>query len=863
MSERNVDVEQLRKEITYYKRQADELTGENIRLDTAISGLRHELQQRRQGFALLSQLQQSIGAYKEVASIFEITLRAINGTLGMDKTVVLTPTEEENGYRPSQWLGFRPEDASTLSSLRFTFPPEFAEGTGLFVVTRSAEPTPLVKEIRDAFDLPYFICLPIMVEGAPIGLLLSGRLGEMGPFVLALNQGDVDTFQAIAGLISASVQNMRVTILEEMDRLKTEFFANVSHEFRTPITLTLGPLEQLLKGRYGEVPESMDEQLRAIQRNQARLLALVNQILDLAKLEAGSMQLQAGPVPDLNRFIEERLRPFRAAAESRGLELRRSMDEQVSRADVFIDREKFERLLLNLLSNALKFTKQGHVEVSTEILGNEFCLAVSDTGIGIKQDQLPHIFDRFRQADGSESREHAGTGLGLALVKEVARLHGGEVTVRSQYGEGSMFRVSIPLGKDHLDPASVVEFEDLASSGDLQQEVMAISEEATGSEDADQANRATEVAFDPAKPTILYVEDNPDLRKHVRDLLAVDYNAFLAVDGHDGLAKAREYRPDLILTDQMMPRMSGRGLLQEIREDPELRSTPVVFLTARAGTESRIESLDAGADDYLTKPFDEAELLVRVRNLLRARAQERALEALNRQIQEANRAKSEFLANMSHELRTPMNAVLGFTEMILDGIYGDVPEEIYGVMTEIDRSGRLLLDLINDVLDLSKIEAGEMELHPTECTPTACVQDAILSIEVLAQQKGLTLLSEVVEGIPSFVADEMRIGQVLRNLLSNAVKFTEEGEIGVGARVEGEDVLFWVRDMGMGIPEESLGSIFEAFHQVEGTMAREQQGTGLGLSLCQRFVGMHEGRIWVESVVGQGSTFWFTIPMES
>ena len=244
----------------------------------------------------------------------------------------------------------------------------------------------------------------------------------------------------------------------------------------------------------------------------------------------------------------------------------------------------------------------------------------------------------------------------------------------------------------------------------------------------------------------------------------------------------------------------------------------------------------------------------------------REIQEANEQIQKANQAKSEFLANMSHELRTPMNSVLGFTEMILDGIYGDVPEEIEGVMGEIDRSGKHLLNLINDILDLSKIEAGEMELQVSECSPELCVEDAISSVEVLAQGKGLRIVREVEEEIPFCVGDEMRIGQVLRNLLSNAVKFTQEGEVGVGARWEDEEggaVVFWVRDTGVGIPEEERESIFSEFHQVDGSLRKEHQGTGLGLSLCERFVEMHGGRIWVESEMGKGSTFWFRIPMET
>lgn len=634
MTDEVIDMERLRKELDYYKRQLDQLAGENVRLDSALSGLRHELKQKHQGFALLSELQQSIGAYKQISSIFEITIGAINSTLGMDKTVVLIPTDKENYYRPSQWLGFKEEFAKQLSLLSLEFPADFAEGTGLLVVNKSSEITPLIKKIQATFDLPYFICLPIMLEKAPIGLLLSGRLREARPFYPPLDQGDVDTFQAIASLISGSLRNRRVAVLEEMDRLKTEFFANISHEFRTPITLTLGPLEGFLKGRYGEVSDAIRDQILVMQRNQERLLALVNQILDLAKLEAGGMQLKAAPMPDMNRFVEERIGQFRSMALERGIELRVSLDPRVKKTALFIDREKFDRLLCNLLSNALKFTKQGYVEVFTEIQEDTFRLTVNDTGIGIKADQIPHIFDRFRQADGSASREYAGTGIGLAWVKEIAKLHGGDITVHSQYGKGSSFRVSIPLGKSHLDPASVVEFveEDL-SALTSSQKIIIVSEGATDQEGVERLNQETEASFDPEKPTILYAEDNHDMRKYIRNLLTAHYNVFLAVDGRDGLEKTKKYKPDLILADHMMPHMSGGDLLREVRNDPELHSIPVIFLTARAGTEARVESLDAGADDYLTKPFDEGELLVRIKNLLRARAQERELAELNRQLE--------------------------------------------------------------------------------------------------------------------------------------------------------------------------------------------------------------------------------------
>lgn len=634
MSEQSGEIESLRHEIEYYKRRMDELAGVNVKLDITISGLKHELKQKRQGFALLSELQQKIGAHSQISSIFEITMHAINATLGMDKTVVLTQTDEGNCYQPSQWLGFRPEEVERFSSLSILYPAEFAKGSGFLLANKLSESTSLIEKIRTAFDLPYFVCVPVIVDNTPIGLFLSGRLMEAQPFYPPLDQGDIDTFQAIAGLISALIRNLRLAVFKEMDRLKTEFFANISHEFRTPITLTLGPLNQMLKGRYGKISEGVRNQLLVVMRNQERLLNLVNQILDLTKFEAGRMQLKASLMRDMNHFVRVRISQFHSLAEERGIDLRFSLDPRVDEADLFIEPEMFEKLLFNLLSNAMKFTEQGYVEVSTKIQKGTFLLAVSDSGVGIKQDELPYIFDRFRQADGSESRKHSGTGIGLALVKEIAKSHGGDVTVQSQYGKGSIFQVSIPVGKARLDATSVVEPTDEGLMTSVRPtEATIILEGITDQVSADQRNKETEAAFDPEKQTVLYVEDNPDLRNHVHDLLAVRYNVFLAVNGRDGLVKAKKYLPDLILTDQMMPHMSGQDLLKAIREDSELRLIPTIFLTARAATESRIESLDAGANDYLAKPFDEGELLVRIRNLLRARAQEKELARLNRQLE--------------------------------------------------------------------------------------------------------------------------------------------------------------------------------------------------------------------------------------
>ena len=636
MSEPPLD--SLRQELAYYKRQVDELAGQNLKLDYEISGLRHLLRQKQQGFALLSQLQQSIGAQKQISATFETAIGAINSVLGMDRTVVLSPTEREHVFRPSQWVGFREHQAHRFPSLDFEFPPEFASGAGLLVVNRATEITPLIQRLQEAFELPYFVCLSVMVEGAPIGLLLSGRLKEARPLYPPLDQGDVDTFQAIAGLISASVRNLRISVLEEMDRLKTEFFANISHEFRTPITLTLGPLRQMLTGRYGDVSDAVREQLEITLRNQQHLLELINQILDLAKLEAGGMELCCAPMVDINEFVEERASQFRSAAEHRGIELRLALDERLDGADLYVDSEKLDGLLVNLLANAVKFTHEGSIEVATARVDGAFRLTVADTGVGISPDHLPHIFDRFRQADSGAAREYGGTGIGLALVKEIANLHGGDVTAHSRLGKGSTFHVTIPLGKAHLSPSSVLE----VAPGDVEPAAASsgagVVLEGSGSdEDVQEANATAEAAFDATRRIIVYAEDNADLRNHVRDLLVPHYNVFVAPDGREALELARARPPDLILTDLMMPHVSGRELLSAVRADEALRTVPVILLTARAGVGARIESLDAGADDYISKPFDQAELLARIRSLLRIKEYQDTIRAQAEELAQWNR----------------------------------------------------------------------------------------------------------------------------------------------------------------------------------------------------------------------------------
>jgi signal transduction histidine kinase len=265
-------------------------------------------------------------------------------------------------------------------------------------------------------------------------------------------------------------------------------------------------------------------------------------------------------------------------------------------------------------------------------------------------------------------------------------------------------------------------------------------------------------------------------------------------------------------------------------------------------------------------PIDEDRKLHADTQLLQQRIM--TLSRINRKLKQEHRkllriteAKCAFLANISHELRTPMNSIINFSALILENIYGDIPDDLRDAVEEIDTNSDHLLHLINDILDLSKIEAGSMELQLSDCLPEACIDIAVAAMEHQVAEKDLTLHRDIEADLPILQADERRlIQQVLGNLLRNAVKFTVEGEIRVGARRENDHVLFWVSDPGIGIPQEEQERIFETFHQIDGTLTRQVEGTGLGLAIARQFVELHGGRIWVESQVGRGSTFFFTIP---
>lgn len=487
------------------------------------------------------------------------------------------------------------------------------------------------------------VIVPIARQGQeqPAGFLVAG-INPYRPLDSAYS-GFINllTAQIAAGLSNARVyeeERRRAEALAELDRAKTAFFSNVSHEFRTPLTLLLGPLDDMLSKAAAPLASDTRERLALARRNGQRLLKLVNTLLDFSRIEAGRVQAAYEPV-DLSAYTSELVSVFRSAVERAGMRL--IVDCSPLPEAVFVDRDMWEKIVLNLVSNAFKYTLKGEITVSLRAKGGSAILSVQDSGSGIPETELPKIFNRFHRVEGASGRTHEGTGIGLALTHELVKLHGGTVRVDSALGKGSTFTVNIPLGKEHLPADRVGASRALVSTA---LGASAFVEEAQswlpGIKDmeGESSPLPAEIFYSEIPPneiigarlTILLADDNGDMRNYVRRLLLPFYEVIGVADGDQALRAVHEHKPDLVLTDVMMPRMNGFELLKALRENPETASTPIILLSARAGEEARVEGLKSGADDYLIKPFSARELLARVGGALTVAKLRR--EALRREV---------------------------------------------------------------------------------------------------------------------------------------------------------------------------------------------------------------------------------------
>jgi signal transduction histidine kinase len=705
------------------------------------------------------------------------------------------------------------------------------------------------------------------------GLLVAGvsarlRLDHLYLSFLDLVAAQIAT--AIANARSYEEERKRAAALAEIDHAKTVFFSNVSHEFRTPLTLMLGPLEDLLNDP-ALLGAEQRQQLDVAHRNSLRLLRLVNTLLDFSRIEAGRVQASYQPT-DLAALTADLASQFRSATERAGITLK--IECPPLREPVYVDRDMWEKLVLNLLSNAFKFTFDGSITIALRADDDNAELRIRDTGIGISPHELPRLFERFHRVEGSRGRTHEGTGIGLALVQELARLHGGTVRVDSTPGVGSTFSVSIPFGTAHLPSENVQSDRSLVStaigSRPFVEEALRwlpaeTSSQTTGTQqsDLDQTMASGSCA---SGGSILLADDNADMRDYVARLLAPHYEVRTVADGSQALNEIQKRRPDLVLSDVMMPRLDGLGLVRAVRADRALADLPIMLLSARAGEDESVQGLEAGADDYLVKPFSARELLARVAGTLKL--------ARIRQEFEARIAADQAQARLAHSQR--MEA-LGQLAGGIAHDFNNVLQAVSGGLTLIEKRAqepqlRRLANMAGEAAARGSAITGRLlsfarrgELRATSVEPLPLLEN-LREMLIPTLGTAITIRSEVSPDTPPLLADKAQLETVLVNLAINARDAMPDGGTltmsVVPERVDrangkspGSYVRIQVIDTGKGMDAATLARASEPFF----TTKPPSQGTGLGLAMARGFAQQSGGDFHIESAPGLGTTvsLWF------
>lgn len=478
------------------------------------------------------------------------------------------------------------------------------------------------QNIKNSFFLDIESPWPEEVEDACyIPVLFNGELH--GGFILGVssrlefNDEYLKFFQEMANLLAGelqtrealTLQRKRADELEALDKAKTVFFSNISHEFRTPITLMLGPLEEELNKPGSTLADSTTQNLETAHRNAMRLLKLVNSLLDFSRIESGRQKANY-VLTDVVALTKQLAGNFQSVIEKGGLQFLVKADAYV--APVYLDKDMWEKIVFNLLSNAFKYTLHGTITITVFEHDQHAVLKVADTGTGIPAQELKNLFQRFHRIQNASGRTFEGTGIGLSMIKELVHLMGGDISVESEEGKGTAFTVKIPFGKAHISTEQIRD--DNSESGYfvsntyIDEAYSLLEKRPAGSSPDTEA---------PGKPLILVVDDNADMREHLASILQNEYNVRTAANGMEALHKLKEIKPDLVLTDVMMPILNGIDLLKQIKEHPPTSGIPVIILTARAGEESKIEGYETGADDYLVKPFSSRELLARIKTQIK------------------------------------------------------------------------------------------------------------------------------------------------------------------------------------------------------------------------------------------------------
>ena len=754
------------------------------------------------------------------ASLERVRTSRAADTMAVQKYDVRRPDSEGGGFEERFWS---PVNTPVLS----------ADGGVVYIIHRVQDVTEFVRLRR-------------------MGQLEQERSQALQQRTDAMEQEILSRSQEL----DASNRKLRVANahLAELDIAKTTFFHNISHEFRTPLTLLLGPVEDALGDTITPLPPRQRARLELVHHNTLRLLKLVNALLDFSRIEAGRMHATYVPT-DLARATAELASAFESAVEKARLELVLECPPQSEPA--YVDRDMWEKIVLNLVSNAFKFTFAGSIAIRLHEQPTQFELCVEDTGTGIEAEQIPHIFERFHRVQGAKSRSYEGTGIGLSLVQELVKLHGGRLSVASTLDVGTKFTVTIPKGKAHLPPESI----GVDASGPTGAGALAFSGEAlrwlsdeTGVNVAPsvQTPNMEDGAVRASRGRILLVDDNAELRAYMARLLEPYFSVEVANDGQSALERAKAAPPDLVVSDVMMPRLDGVGLLRALRAEARTRTIPVILLSARAREEATVEGFEAGADDYLAKPFSARELLARVRTHLQLARLRREWAS---ELERANRELESFSYSVSHDLRAPLRIVQGYSAALLQDFGPTLQEEMKLDLERIVAASARMSQLIDDLMNLARITSVPLHKQPVQLSELARGVVA----DLRRGSPGWAGAVEIAEGLTA-CGDARLLTIALENLVGNALKFTarrSNPQLTIGQVQKDGQSVFYVRDNGAGFDMTHASRLFAPFQRLHA--ASEYEGTGVGLATVHRIITRHGGRIWAEAGVDRGATFFFTL----
>jgi signal transduction histidine kinase len=661
--------------------------------------------------------------------------------------------------------------------------------------------------------------------------------------------------------------------LKQLDEFKSRFFANMTHELRTPLAMVLTPLELLMQGEMGEPTEAQRSSFQTMYRSALKLLKLINDLLDLSRLEESKLRLDIDE-HDLVEYLRALTEQTQVLAERKTISLRFSSEPR--HAAVWCDLERLERVFVNLLSNALKFTPSGgHVDVSIVEAGESYLVAVVDDGPGFPPDKAEKLFERFYQLDMGGTRQHGGTGIGLALAREIVLLHGGAIEARSEgEGKGSRFIVTLRKGSIHFRSDALVASPPVQEpdSGDWGVQLSARQDfRLLEIEEAAERRVVERDVDEEVRPyTAVVVEDNPQIVKLVHQSLRRQFKVLAAPDGLKGLEMALRERPSLVVTDLMMPGMDGFTLTRRLRETPQTRHIPVLMLTARGDLEDRVKGLETGVSAYLTKPFSPKELVTCARQLVHAKEETADLVLTQRM-----ESLEIVAAGLAHEINNPLNYVknaLARLRLDAEQALAIVGEAASRPLEQADRAQlERISSRVRELLGIAdsglKRIGGTVELMTRygrggfrrELRPVDAWEAARTVVGVVLPATGRRVEFDLDlrgDGTLECVPEEFH--QVLTNLVQNAIEAAPEeaGRVRVTGAADEEHLVLSVKDNGPGIDPDLQARLFTPFFTTKGP----GRGMGLGLTITRRVVQSLGGTLQVASAPGQGADFTLRVP---